>query len=85
MMLDDRPRARPRIRILRGPMPGEMTLAELGELWGFGRTRTWELVTQERVIPFRRDRYRIYVQRADAERYEHRIRRGRPQEEENHE
>lgn len=62
----------------RRALPDEITLAELQPLWGFGRTRTWELVTKERVIPHRRDRQRIYVKRADAENYQHTLKRGRP-------
>ena len=63
--------------MVRRPLPDEITLAELQKMWGFGRTRTWELVVREKVIPHRRDRYRIYVKRADAVKYEHKKRQGR--------
>lgn len=65
---------------VRGPMPDEITLSDLEGIWGFGRTRTWELVVKEEVIPYRRDRFRIYVKRADAVAYQHTVRRGRPPE-----
>ena len=63
---------------IRGAMPGEITLAELMALWGFGRTRTWELVVRQQVIPHRRDRHRIYVKLSDAQAYNHEVLRGRP-------
>lgn len=66
--------------VLRGAQPGELTLAEVGALWGFGRTRTWELVTKQKVVPYRQDRFRIYVQEEDARNYRHEVKRGRPPE-----
>lgn len=54
------------VPIRRGPRPGEITLAQVGRIWGLGRTRTWELVVAQGVIPHRHDRYQHYVKEEDA-------------------
>ena len=53
----------------RGRMPDEMTLSELRDVWGLGRTQTWHLVAVQKVIPSRSDRYQIYVKKADVANY----------------
>ena len=63
----------------RGAMDDEYTIPELMKLWGLGRTRTWERVVKDMVVPYRRDvRGRIYVKRVAANGYIHVVRRGRP-------
>lgn len=63
----------------RGPVAGELTIDDLWPMWGLSRTRTWQLVVKENVVPFRRDvAGRIFIKRVDAEGYQHEQRRGRP-------
>ena len=62
----------------RGKLEDEITLKDAAYIWCLGHTRTWELVTKEGVIPYRRDRYRIYVNKFDVIDYEPSARRGRP-------
>jgi hypothetical protein len=65
-------------RFWRGRQPDELTVTEVAHLWGLGRTWTWHLIVEANVIPYRKDRWRIYVRRKDAEAYTFVPKRGRP-------